>query len=171
MFEGQTSSCAEEDILSKDDVILRVIATLDETDGTLAFALKGKIDPQKGKLRGCTLRIREDSGPVRITFKLRGLGGLKFRSSNPIVIDRVLEGQDMDCPGDPALSDASQSAKGEARDCLAGFKLEQNLAVTDEISISRATTEPAKFVYSLWFVDRQQREHEFDPIIKNIARP
>jgi hypothetical protein len=128
---------------------VRVHAIYDDRLRRVLFALGGKVTPPgNGSVKGHVIEVKTGSGGARIRFKLKDKTDfdLQFRSRDPIWVT-----QGADCPAGSGLGSFSVS----------------RCDGTDLVLDNPAG--PGTYAYTLWFVDEDGNEYEFDPIIKNRA--
>jgi hypothetical protein len=143
----EETNCASV-IAADTEAQVRVHALWDDRLRKVLFALGGKVTPPGGgSVKG---HVIEFKGPraSKIHFKLQDKTDfeLAFRSTDPIWI--------------AANSSCPTSAQ------LAGFTVAhcKNWTLTVE-----NPGKPGVYAYTLWFVDEDGNEYDYDPIIKNIA--
>ena len=135
-------------------VKVRVHATWDDVLGKVVFGIGGTVEPTgTGEVRGHTIKINRNAGPAEIQFKLKDDTkpdlDLEFRREDPIQLEQRDQCAEAECPSGPGM------AGFQLLDC-SGTKLRV-----------QAPANSGEYVYSLWFVDRNGRTHDYDPIIKN----
>jgi hypothetical protein len=127
---------------------VRVHAIADERLRKVLFAQGGKVTPPSGgSVKSHVIEIKGTSAS-KLHFKLQDKTDyeLTFRAHDPIWIVK-----DSSCP----------TSSG-----LAGFTV---LRCTDRMLTVEKPGVSGTYAYTLWFVDEDGNEYDYDPIIKNRA--
>ena len=128
---------------------VRVHAIYDDRLRKVLFAIGGKVVPAgNGSVKGHVIELKTSAGGSKIRFKLKDKTDfdLQFRTRDPIWVR-----QGSDCPTNSGLGSFTVSS-------------------CDGSELTVDNPAPAgTYAYTLWFVDEDGNEYEFDPIIKNFA--
>lgn len=127
---------------------VRVHALWDDKLRKVLFALGGKVTPPGGgSVKGHVIELK-GARASKIHFKLQDKTDfeLVFRQRDPIWI-----AEDSSCPDSAGYADFT------VVDCK------------DRMLTVGNPGRPGLYSYTLWFVDEDGNEYDYDPIIKNIA--
>lgn len=142
------------DARANTQVQIRVHATWDKTLNKVVFGMAGEVvPPTNGEVKGTTLKIKSNTGPADIRFKLKDKThlDLEFDCADPIWIAELTSCDDHGCPPGSGMCGFTVSEKSESKLTL----LNPNV--------------PGEYAYMLRFIDENGDPHEYDPIIKNRA--